>query len=259
MSDILKKYIISNTLKKHIMSNTLNRLNRLKKYKGIKVFIYCGGKCGSTTLENSLKQYMPLRLHNNNSLDVSIFDIINQNASIHDKIYIIDSYRTPIERSVSSFFENINKHLPNYKKYKLRDLIHYFNDKHIYNLEEYHPIDEIMSHYNLPLFDTFDFEKKYNLLVYKNINFIKIRFNDIYNWSNILSEIFQTPITLQNDNISKNKDYNNLYNNFKKVYYLPNLYYDVTLPNNKNFKIYNTIDEQKKYYEKWKKRLLPNL
>ena len=145
------------------------------------------------------------------------------------------------------------------EKYKLRDLIHYFNKNHINSIEEYHPIDEIMKHYKLPLFRTFDFKKKYNLLVYKNINFIKIRFNDINKWSNILSEIFDRPITLQNDNMSENKDYIDLYNNFKKVYYLPNLYYNVTLPNNKNFKIYNTEDEQQKYYEKWKERLLPNL
>ena len=244
-----------------------NKLDTLQKYKGIKVFIYCGGKCGSSTLTHSLKKYYEtLHVHSNaqfqlfsNQKKVSINNIFDQNASIHDKIYIIDSYRTPIERSISSFFQNIKDHLPNYKKYKLREIIHYFNKNHIYGLEEYHPIDEIMTHYNLPLFDTFDFKKKYNLLVYKNINFIKIRFNDIDNWSNILSEIFQRPIRIQNDNMSENKDYINLYNNFKKVYYLPNAYYDVTLPNNKNFKIYNTTDEQQKYYKKWKERLLPNL
>lgn len=243
------------------------KLETLEKYKNVQFFIYCGGKCGSSTLTHTLNQYNEtLHVHSNihfqlfsKQTEVSILDIIDQNASIHDKIYIIDSYRTPIERCISSFFQNINDHLPNYKKYKLRDIIHHFNKNHIYDLEEYHPIDEIMTHYNLPLFDTFDFKKKYNLLVYKNISFIKIRFNDIDNWSNILSEIFETPITIQKYNMSENKDYNNLYNNFKKVYYLPNLYYNETLPNNKNFKIYNTKSEQKKYYKKWKERLLPNL
>ena len=233
----------------------------------IQVFVYCGGKCGSSSLQSTLKQYYnTLHVHSNNEFylttkqkSISIFNVINKNSRTNDKIYIIDSYRTPIERKISSFFENIQVHLPNYKEYKLRDLIHYFNIAHIYNLEEYHSIDEILTHYKLPLFNTFDFEKKYNLLVYKNINFIKIRFNDIDNWCNILSNIFNRPINVKKDNMSENKDYAQLYNNFKKVYYLPQLYYNISLPNDTNFKIYNSKDEQQEYYDKWKERLLPNI
>ena len=239
----------------------------LDKYKNIEVFVYCGGKCGSSSLTVTLRQYYKtLHVHNDKEFKliskqqkISIFDVIKYNASTEKQIYIIDSYRTPIERKISSFFHNIKTHLPNYKKYKLRDLIHYFNKKHIYELEEYHSIDDILTHYKLPLFDTFDFEKKYNLLVYKNINFIKIRFNNIDNWSNILSNIFNSPINMKKDNLSENKDYKQLYNNFKKVYYLPQLYYNVTLRNDKNFKIYNTNNEQQKYYKKWKERLLSNI
>jgi hypothetical protein len=234
-------------------------------YKNIKVFIYCGGKCGSMTLVTTFNQYYKsLHVHLNVEFYVtskqtkfSIFDVIEYNTQTQDQIYIIDCYRTPIERKISSFFENINIHLPNYKKHTLKSVVKYFNAGYIYNLEEYHSIDEIMTHYNLPLFDTFDFEKKYNLLVYKNINFIKIHFSDIDNWGSILSNLFNKKIEIKPSNLSETKHYTELYNKFKSIYYLPNLYYNSYLPKDKNFKIYNTEEEQKIYFEKWSKRLLP--
>lgn len=237
-------------------------------YKNIKIFVYCGGKCGSTTLSTSLnKYYKTLHVHSNEFFQtfiskqshISIFDVIEYNRKTQDKIYIIDSYRTPIERKISSFFQNIHSHLPKYKQYTLKNIIHYFNAKCIYNLEEYHAIDEIMNYYKLPLFDTFDYNNKYNLLVHENIHFIKIRFNDINDWSNILSKILNKQIKIQSDNLTETKEYSTLYNNFKKVYYLPNVYYNRCLPNDKNFKIFNTEEEQKKYYKKWKERLLLNI
>lgn len=238
-----------------------------KEYKNIKVFVFCGGKCGSSTLTATFKQYYKtLHVHSNEEFynsskqtKYSIYDVIEYNRKTQEKIYIIDSYRTPIERKISSFFNNINKHLPNYKNHQLRSLVKYFNAGYIYNLEEYHSIDEIMNHYGLPTFETFDFEKGYNLLVHENIHFLKIKFNDINNWSTILSNIFNRPIKIQSDNVSELKEYNDLYNKFKEVYYLPNLYYKNYLPNDKNFKIYNTKEEQEAYYAKWAKRLLPNM
>jgi hypothetical protein len=236
------------------------------KYKNIKIFVYCGGKCGSTTLTTTFEQYYKtMHVHSDEEFKkikskqskYSIFDVIEYNKKTQDKIYIIDSYRTPIERKMAGFFNNIHKLLPNYKQYKLRDLIHYYNSKQCYTCEEYHSIDEIMNYYKLPLFESFDFEKKYNLLVHENIHFIKIRFNDIKNWSEILTNIFNMPIKIKSDNLSETKSYATLYENFKKIYYVPNKYYTQILPNDKHFKIFNTEEEQKKYFEKWKERLLP--
>jgi hypothetical protein len=237
------------------------------KYKNIQVFIFCGGKCGSSTLNATFnKYYKTLHVHSkeefyttSNQTCYSIYDVIEYNRKTQEKIYIIDSYRTPIERKISSFFQNIHHHFPNYKKHMLRSLVKYFNAGYIYNIEEYHSINEIMMHYNLPLFDTFDFEKKYNLLVHENINFIKIRFNDINNWGSILSNIFNIQIEIKPDNLSENKEYIKLYNNFKKIYYLPKLYYTDYLVKDINFKIYNTEEEVNKYLKKWSERLLPEI
>ena len=243
------------------MSDTIN-----DNYKNINIFVYCGGKCGSSTLTATLNQYYnAFHCHSKQyfyditrQTNYSIYDVIEYNRRTQEQIYIIDSYRTPIERKISSFFYNINLHLPNHKNHMLKSIVKYFNAGYIYNLEEFHSIDEIMKHYDLPLFDTFDFDKKYNLLVYENITFIKIRFEDISNWGSILSNIFNRPIEIKNDNLSEIKEYAKLYNNFKSIYYLPRLYYNSYLPKDRNFKIYNTEEGQKKYFKKWKERLLPN-
>lgn len=237
------------------------------KYKNVSVFVYCGGKCGSTTLTETLnKYYKTLHVHNseyfqtilpiNEKNKYSIFDVIEYNRVRHKDIYIIDSYRTPIERKISSFFQNIHTHLPQYKSLKLRDIIHYFNKNLLNVLEEYHSIDEIMQYYEVEPFNSFDFDKKYKIVSKLNIHFIKIRFNEINSWDNILSEIFQKEIKIYPDNLSENKDYKYLYNQFKKYYYVPSNYFNNILPNDKQFKIYNTEEEQQKYYDKWSQRLL---
>jgi len=237
-----------------------------EKFKNIQIFIYCGGKCASNTLHITLNKYFNT-LHNHNAnhfyIDYpnvnkkySIFDVINYNAKIYKDIYIIDSYRTPIERKIASFFNNIHLHFPNYKYMKVSDLIHYFNNKYINYSEEYHPLDEVMNYYGLNPFDHFDFDKKYNIISKDNIHFIKLRFNDINIWDKILSEIFKINIQIISDNLSKNKEYTYVYKKFKNDCYISNNYLNNLLPNDKHFKIYNTEEEQIEYYNKWKKRLL---
>jgi hypothetical protein len=70
----------------------------------------------------------------------------------------------------------------------------------LYGLEEYHSINEVLDHYQLPLFTGFDFEKRYNLVKKNNKVFIKILFKDIGEWTTILSDLFQKPITLYTHN-----------------------------------------------------------
>jgi hypothetical protein len=240
-----------------------------EKFRNINVFVYCGGKCGSKTLCKTLNQYFKA-LHNHTAerfyIDYpgvnnkySIFDVIDYNSQTNKQIYIIDAYRDPIERKVSSFFNNIHRCCPNYKSYLTRRLITFFNNKYLYNIEEYHPLDEVMEHYGLKPFDCFDFDKKYNIVSKGNIHFIKLRFKDIKIWDKLLSEIFKRTITILPDNISENKEYKDIYKKFKDYYYIPSNYFNNILPNDKHFKIYNTEEEQQEYYKKWKQRLLPGM
>ena len=73
-----------------------------------------------------------------------------------------------------------------------------------------------MKHYELEPFTTFDFKKRFIIKEKGNIIFIKILFSDINNWNVILSEIFNKNIVIYKANLTKYKEVNSLYNEFKK-------------------------------------------
>jgi hypothetical protein len=222
-----------------------------------RVFVYCGGKCGSSTLQKTFVQnkYSSIQIHGNDfyqkvyNTPSTIFDVIN-NSSVDIPVYIIDSYRLPIERKISSFFQNISRHYPNYKSSSVNELIMFFNNNLLYDVEKYHPINEVLSYYKVPLFNSFNFEKGYNEQIVDNKIFIKIRFCDIQNWGSILSTILDTPITLYSDNETQYKDQYELYVQFKSQYKVPKQYLE-NLHNDIEFNIYNTKKEQEEYMNKW--------
>jgi hypothetical protein len=107
-----------------------------------------------------------------------------------------------------------------------------------------------LEHFNLNKITSFDFSKKYKLIKHKNIVFIKIRFQEITRWNEILSEIFQRNIEIKDENISKNKSYYEIFRKFSEYYRIPRTYLD-SLKTDKRFCTYNTKGEQKKYIRKW--------
>ena len=235
-----------------------------KKLNDLDIIVYCGGKCGSSTLHTTLKKngYKSYKIHDNSYFQYvcnifkrdtnrTIYDVIDFNVQQGKPIYIIDSYRTPIERKISSFFQNVQNHIGNYDKKTTDDIISIFNEKLLYELEEYHSIDEVMQHYGLPKFTEFDFKNKYNIVKKDNIIFIKMRLNDINEWSNILSTIFEKNITIHNENLTSDKSINKLYNEFKEAYKVPEKYLNENLIKDKEFKIYNTKEEQDNYTNRW--------
>ena len=223
------------------------------------VFVYCGGKCGSSPLHTTFinNGYKSLHIHDNNYYrkiykenNNTIFDLID-NSCKDKKVYIIDSYRTPIERKISSFFQNITIHLPEYKNMSVEELIIYFNEYHLAILEENHSQDEVLEHYNIPLFTTFDFAKGYNIVEKDNKVFIKLLFRDIKRWGDILSEIMCKEIVIHSNNLTENKDTYGLYSEFKNKYKVPSSYMHHLVENDIHFKIYNTIEEQNTYPTKF--------
>jgi len=220
------------------------------------VFIYCGGKCGSMTLVNtfSFYNYRTLHVHGEEQFREeygdSIFDVIDH--SDYNKIYFIDSYRLPIERKISSFFENIKLHVPDYVSKTTLELISYFNENLINTIEDYHPINEIMTHDNIPTFTAMDFENRYNIVEGNNRVYIKLLFRDIHKWSSILTTIFGVDIILMNQNTTKDKDIYPVYEEFLSRYLVPVSYIDDILSEDAEFKIYNTEQEQEEYIQKWR-------
>jgi len=223
------------------------------------VFVFCGGKCGGATLTKTLSEseYKVCHLHDSKTTGIIESDIDTKNVfNIIDEIsktktvYIIDVYRRPIERKISAFFQNIDIELPNYKNYETDELINYFNLNCLLYLENYHPIDEVLEHYKLPLFNSFDFKKGYNIIEHENKKIIKILFNDLPKWENILSNIFCKNIKLVSENLTQNKkDIYHLFQSFKKQYKIPKDYIYLIKKNNE-FKIYNKKINQKKYIKK---------
>jgi len=217
----------------------------MDKYNNIDVIVNCSGNSGGCTLYNTFifNNYKAIKCHNDyefkysNSTDISLFDVINNNNNKDNKdIIIIDSYRNPIERKISSFFENIKSYLPNYYELTIDEIINFFNDNNfIYYLEEYHSINEILDYYNIPRFSNFDFYKEYNICKKNNKIFIKIRFKDINEWSKILSKIFNKYIIIQKSNLSLNKSYSNTYNEFIKKYKVPKKFLEENLSNDIEF------------------------
>jgi hypothetical protein len=228
-----------------------------QSHKYLDAIVLCGGKCGSTTLYSTLKNngFDVLKMHHAvNYMWEFEYDGLYEaiDASSKDKkFFLIDSYRTPVERKMSSLFQN----LPADINKSCEQLIDLFNDEtedfpHVSSLEEYHSINGAMDHYNVEHFTEFDFKKGYVKKEVGNIVFIKILYKDIDNWSNILSSIFNKDITMYNDNVTSDKPYAKSYGEFKQKYKVPRSYLEI-LKNDKEFKIYNTKEEQEEYINKW--------
>jgi len=229
------------------------------------VFVLCGGKCGGTTLATTFARnnFSVTHLHSLTTKGMffseidanNTIEVLEKSCEKYENVYIIDVYRTPIERKISSFFQNISSHLSCYDKLCISEIISFFNDRLLSEIENYHPIDEILNQYNIPLFNNFDFEKKYNIVKKDNKIFIKLLFKDIDEWSNILSTIFNKNIVIHNNNLTKYKPIYNLYKQFNENYRVPQGYINDYIINDNAFKIYNTKEEQIKYINVWSKKL----
>jgi hypothetical protein len=241
--------------------------NRYYSYKqfdlNYNIYVYCSGKSGSSTLTKTFNKngYNALQIHssdffikvcNESKLNPNIFNLIENSMKNHETIYIVDSYRNPIERKISSFFQN-------YKEdNRSIDYITKKLNESIYHIENYSSIFEVFNYFKIPSFTSFDFEKKYNLVKYKNAVIIKLRFEDINEWGNILSEIMGKPITIYNDNISENKSYHNEYKIIKNNYKIPSDLIEF-IKNNNEFKMYNSLESQQKYVQYWRNRSIPHI
>ena len=176
------------------------------------IFIYTPPKVGSTTLVTSLrvslgKSYNVIHIHDEIMLsvltginNVKINDIINYLTKNGKKVYVIDVYRTPIERKMSEFFEKIspyhfNNTEQNINKYSIKRVSDRFNKlfPHLENGDHYFEKYDIKN----PI--PFDFNKKYTVQEENGILYIKLRLCDSHLWGSILSTILKTDIIIITD------------------------------------------------------------
>lgn len=237
------------------------------------VVLYCPEKVGSTTIVSSLRisasdKLMVFHTHDNKIADllnspvdtINVSDMILNNNIINPKtnqfrkIYIIDIFRTPIERKISYFFQKIseihfNNSEPNISNYPIEKIFKRFNDIFMHMSE----IDYYNECYNCKKIKTFDFDKKYVMEEINNVVYIKLRLQDSEYWGDILSEIFKTKIYLIHDYDTSSKHIGELYKKFKNEYRLPFNYYKL-IENNKTLDIYMDPIEKTKYLASWSKK-----
>jgi hypothetical protein len=186
---------------------------------------------------------------NNN---ISILDIIHYNHYIGKNVWVIDIYRTPLERKMSEFFEFIstthfNVGHEKMKTYSIERITKRFNDifSHIAN-EDYYK-----ERYNIPFPESFDFSKKYMMQDIDGIKYIKLRLQDSEIWGTILTSILGCEIKIIREYVTEKKQIGDLYKQFKKEYVLPMNYLE-EIKNDKQFIYYNDENERFDYINKIK-------
>jgi 5-methylcytosine-specific restriction endonuclease McrA len=247
------------------ISEAVNKL--FKELSDNYIFIYTPPKVGSTTLVSSLRvslgrTYNIIHIHDEIMLsvltgikDITILQIIHYLSFLNKNIYVIDVYRTPVERKISEFFEKIStNHFNNTEEkinnYNISRVIERFNKifPHIENGDHY------FDKYNIQNPVLFDFNKKYSIQEINNIKYIKIRLCDSHLWGNILSTIFQTDIVLIEDYTTNKKIIGELYKKFKLEYKLPANFFE-DIKNNTYLQFYYSNEERNKYLNDWSQRI----
>ena len=231
------------------------------------IFIYTPPKVGSTTLVSSLrislgKSYSVVHIHDDVMLSVltginniTVNEIISYLSSIGKNVYVIDVYRTPIERKLSEFFEKIspyhfNNTEENINKYSIQRVSERFNKlfPHLENGDHY------FDKYNIDEPMPFDFSKKYTMQIINNIKYIKLRLCDSNLWGEILSTILQSHIVIISDYKTDGKPIGELYNRFKNEYSLPSNFFE-EIKDCKYFNFYYNDAERENYLNSWKIKL----
>jgi hypothetical protein len=179
-------------------------------------------------------------------------DIIIYNNLLGKNVYVIDIFRSPIERKISEFFEQIstlhfNNSEKNINNYNVNKVINRFNHLFPYlgNTDYY------KERYNLLHFpETFDFNNKYILQNVNGIKYIKLRLKDSHEWGNILTFILNVPIIIVTDYTTDNKPLANLFRSFKELYRIPvNFLNDIR--NCPSLTYYYNFIEREEYLNTW--------
>ena len=224
----------------------------------IDVFVIAGGKCGSTTLKSSfdyngfrcIKSHAPscfIKQFGYNGFYKTIEMVARTRY-----IFVIDAYRTPIERKLSSFFHNGDKKHKDFNQLSLSELTNIFNREYLYTVEEYHIMNDIFNKYKIPRFTTFPHNKQIKIKTHKNIVFIKLLYKNIQNWESQLRKIFGNRFKIMKANMSNEKPYHTKYKRFLAKYKVHNEYLDNNLVNDAEFKLYNSPQDQQEYIAMWK-------
>jgi len=264
--DLLKYVKTEDHAIEHYLTEGINekRFYKTSQLEDVTFFIYSGKNSGASLLNTSLLNLPGIlsikiddpydfRYKYGQSRFDSLADLIKNNMKSGKTLYVIDIYRTPIEKKMCNFFDNLNELMPNYKSCDVSMLTSYFNKKHIVgNIEndDYDYLTEIMEQFDLPPITEFDFDKNYSIVKYENVCFIKIRFSEIKKWGDILSSITGLKVQIiENKRLDENK-ISELCEVFKQTYKFPREFLE-KIKKYSSFNVYNSTSEKIKYIKDW--------
>ena len=253
----------SSKIQKLTEANNLLNINRHSQTNKL-VFVYSAPKVGSTSIVSSLRVFgidkvNVIHIHDEEMLkvlahitDVTINEIILFNKYLKKEVYVINIYRSPIERKISTFFEKIGcYHFNNtdglVNHYNITKVINRFN-----NIFPWIDVsDHFIDRYNITIPQTFDHNNKHIMLVHNNIKYITLRLKDSNEWGRILTNIFGFHICTIKDYESSNKPINHIYNQFKTHYKIPINLLINNVSNDKYLNYYYSDTEKQNYYNEW--------
>jgi hypothetical protein len=238
------------------------------------IFVYTKPKVGSTSLVTSLRlfasnQFVSLHIHDEEMLkvicnldsnnNVTINELIEYNKLIGKEVYVINVYRSPIERKISAFFEKIGSyHFNNtdekVNNYQLERVIKRFNSifPHIANG------DNLLDCYNIqnkP--NQFNSRNKYDLIIENGIKYINLRLKDSNQWGQILTNLLGTEIHIIKDYESSNKVIKDIYQRFKNEYRIPSNLLEL-VENDSYLNYYYSPQEKQQYINEWRAKSVNN-
>jgi hypothetical protein len=183
--------------------------------------------------------------------NVTINELILYNKYLGKDVYVINVYRSPIERKISTFFEKIgayhfNNLDENLNTYNIDKVIHRFNNifPHIFSG------DHFIDNYNINKPNQFDYINKFILVNENGIKYITLRLKDVELWPQILINIFGFNIRIIKDYESSNKPIKQLYNSFKANYKIPKNLLEEQMKD-AYFCYYYSPHEITEYYNSW--------
>ena len=265
-TEIIKNpFSFINNPEKMSLLNQVNDILHINKFPTNKlIFVYSAPKVGSTSIVSSLRlfgtdKFSVIHIHDEEMLKVlshingiTVNEIILYNKHLGKNVYVIDVYRSPIERKISTYFEKIgayhfNNTDENVNKYNIHRVINRFNKLIPHLANDDHFIDK----YDIKIPHHFDYNNKYLLVKENGITYIKLRLKDSPFWGPILTNIFGSRICIVKDYESANKPIKDLYLSFKFVYRIPqNLLDDIMQC--KYLKYFYSEIEQQEYYNQWR-------
>lgn len=254
---------VNNSEKQRLLLEINEKLNINKFPNNKLVFVYSAPKVGSTSIVSSLRIFgtdkiSVIHIHDEEMLrilgsvtGVTVNEIILYNKHIGRDVYVIDIYRSPIERKISAYFEKIGAYHFNNRDeivntYSVDRVINRFNHifPHIANG------DHFMDKYGITMPNQFDHSKKYLLVQENGVKYIKLRLKDSVFWGSILTTIFGSNIKPIKDYESANKPIKDLYAKFKLHYRIPKNLLD-ELTKCKYFNYYYSEQEKVDYINEW--------